>query len=61
MYIKKNMFKNTFNTMIDLKGKKKDTMKAKMNIPLFCQCKNMKLIYDGPRVAKPKASFILEK
>ena len=31
------------------------------NIPLFCHCKNMKLIYDGSLVAKPKSNFALDK
>ena len=46
---------------MDMKRKAKDNMKAIMNIPLFCHCKNMELVYDGSRVAKPKASFVLYK
>jgi len=57
MYIEKNMLENTFNMMMNVKGKKKDNMKARMNIPLLCHHKNMDLVYNGSRVAKLKASF----
>jgi hypothetical protein len=57
MYIEKNMLENTFNTMMNVKGKKKDNIKARMNIPLLCHHKNMDLVYNGSRVAKLKASF----
>jgi hypothetical protein len=36
-------------------------MKARLNIALFCNCKNMELVCDGLWVAKPRASFVLEK
>jgi hypothetical protein len=48
MHIKNNVFENIFNTVMDMKGKTKDNMKAKMDMPLFCHCKNMQLVYDGP-------------
>ena len=55
------MFENIFNTMMDVKGKTKENMKAKMNIPSFCHHKNVELVYDGPQVVKPKVSFALDK
>jgi hypothetical protein len=61
MSIEKNMFENTFNTMMNIKGKTKDNMKARMNIPLLCHHKNMDLVYNGSRVTKPKASFSVDK
>ena len=61
MHIEKNVFENIFNTIIDLKGKSKDNIKARMDISLFCHCKNMELVFDESRVIKPKASFALEK
>ena len=61
MHIEKNMFENIFNTLMDVKGKTNNNIKAKMNISLFCHYKNMKLVYDGSRIAKPKASFALDK
>ena len=44
---------------MDVKEKTKDNIKVRMDIPLFCHCKNMELVYDESRVAKPKASFAL--
>jgi hypothetical protein len=32
-----------------------------MDITLFYNRKNMELVFDGSRVAKPRASFVLEK
>jgi hypothetical protein len=61
MHIEKNMFENIFNTVMDVKGKTKDNIKATLNLVLFCNHKNMKLVCDGSWVAKPKASFMLEK
>jgi len=61
MHVEKNVFENIFNTVMDVKGKTKDNMKIRMNITLFCHRKNMELVFYGSRVAKPKASFALEK
>jgi hypothetical protein len=47
--------------MTNVKGKTKDNIKAIMDIALSCNRKNMELIFNGSRVAKPKASFVLEK
>jgi len=46
---------------MDVKGKTKDNIKARLDIALFCNSKNMELVFDGSRVAKPRASFMLEK
>ena len=65
MHIEKNMFKNIFNTVMDVKmdvkGKTKNNIKARLDIALFCNRKNMELVFDGSWVAKPRASFVLEK
>jgi hypothetical protein len=61
MHIEKNMFENIFNTVMDVKGKTKDNIKARLDIALYCNRKNMELVYDESRVAKPRASFVLEK
>jgi len=61
MHIEKNVFENIFNTIIDVKGKTKDNIKARLNLALFCNHKNIELVCDGSRVAKPRASFVLEK
>ena len=46
---------------MDVKGKTKDNIKARLDVAVFCNRKNMELVYDGSRVAKPKVSFVLEK
>jgi hypothetical protein len=52
IHIKKNMFENIFNTVMDVKGKTKDNIKARLDISLYCNHKNMELVYDESRVAK---------
>jgi len=61
MHMEKNMFENIFNTVMDVKGKIKDNIKARLDIALYCNRKNIELVYDESRVAKPKTSFVLEK
>jgi len=61
MHIKKNMFENIFNTVMDVKGKTKDNIKARLDVALFCNRQNIELVRDESRVAKPRASFVLEK
>jgi hypothetical protein len=46
---------------MDVKGKIKDNIKARLDIALFYNRKNMELVFDGSRVAKSRASFVLEK
>jgi hypothetical protein len=58
MHIEKNMFENIFNIIMDVKGKTKDNIKARMDITLFYNHKNMELVFDGSRVAKPRVRFI---
>ena len=55
------MFENIFNTVIDVKGKTKDNIKARLDVALFYNRKNMELVCDGSRGAKPGARFVLEK
>jgi hypothetical protein len=61
MHIEKNVFENIFNTVMDMKGKTKDNITTLMDITLFCNRKNMELVFDGSQVVKPSASFVLEK
>ena len=59
--LKRTYLKNIFNTMMDVKGKAKDNMKARMDIPLFCHHKNIELVYFSSQVTKSKVSFVLDK
>ena len=61
MHIEKNLFENIFNTVIDVKGKTNDNIKAILDLTLFCNRKYMELVFDRSRVAKPRASFVLKK
>jgi hypothetical protein len=61
MHIEKNVLENIFNTVMDVKGETKDNIKARLDVALFCNRKNMELVCDVSRVAKPRASFVLEK
>jgi hypothetical protein len=61
MHIERNMFENIFNTVMDVKGKTKDNIKARMDRAMFCHRKNMELVYVGSHVAKPKANFTSDK
>ena len=61
IHIEKNVFENIFNTIMDVKGKTKDNIKARLDVALFCNRKNMELICDGLRITKAIASFVLDK
>ena len=63
MHIEKNVFENIFNTVMDVKGKTKGNIKARLDIALYCNRKNIKgkLCLRESRVVKPRANFVLEK
>jgi hypothetical protein len=61
MHIENNVFENIFNTVMDMKNKIKGNIKAIMDITSFFTIKIWGLVFDESRVAKPKASFALEK
>jgi hypothetical protein len=61
MHIKKNMFENICNMVMDVKRKTKNNIKVRMDTFLFCYHKNIEFVYDGSWVAKPKVSFALDK
>ena len=54
MHIEKNMFSNILNMIMDVKGKPKDNIKARMDLALYCNHYNMKLFNDGLHVVKAK-------
>jgi len=60
MHIKKNVFDNIFNTIMNMKRKIKDNMKVRINLALYCDHKNIKLIHDWLCVANPIAFFTLD-
>ena len=54
MHIKNNMFDNISNTVMNVKGKRKDNMKVRMNLALYYDGWKMKLFDNRLYVAKPK-------
>jgi len=61
IHIENNVFDNIFRMVTDVKRKTNDNINARMDIALFCHCKNIELVYLGSWVAKPKASFAIDK
>jgi hypothetical protein len=59
VYLKKKLFENIFNTVMDMKGKTKDDMKVRMNISLFCHHKNIEFIYYGSQSPKPVSHWTI--
>jgi hypothetical protein len=59
IHVEKNVFNNISNTIINVKRKTKDNMKARMNLDLYYGKRNMKFVNDRLRVAKPKTTFVL--
>jgi hypothetical protein len=60
MHIKKNVSDNIFNTVMDMKEKTNDKIKVKIDLALYCDYRNMKLINGRFHVTKPKATLILD-
>jgi hypothetical protein len=54
MHIEKNMFENIFNTIMYVKGKTKDNIKARMDIALFCHRKIWSWFMLGHGSQSPK-------
>ena len=61
MHIEKNVFDNVFNTLMDVKGKTKDNIQARMDMTVICKRKELELVKSNGRTLKPKASFTLTK
>ena len=60
MYIKKHVFDNIFNTMMDVNGKTKDNLKVRKDMAVYCDCSNLELrVLEGGKILKPKAPFTL--
>ena len=57
MYIKKNVFDNIFNMIMDVKWKIKYNMKAIIDLAFYYNCKNIELLNDDLCAVKLKAIF----
>jgi len=62
MHIEKNFFDNIFNTVMDVKGKTKDNVKARRDLSIHCDRQDLELKDHGNgKVVKPKAAYTLTK
>ena len=62
MHVKKNVFDNIFNTVMDIKGKTKDNVKARMDLKEYCRRRELELQeHTNGKVYKPKAMFTFNK
>ncbi|KAG8379137.1 hypothetical protein BUALT_Bualt07G0056900 [Buddleja alternifolia] len=61
MHIEKNVFDNVFNTVMDVKGKTKDNVKARLDLQNICNRRNLELNEVNGKHIKPKASYTLTK
>ncbi len=56
MHIENNIFENIFNTIMDVKTKSKNTVKACKDLQMLCNRPELHLILgEGESVFKPKA------
>ena len=60
--LKKNVFDNIFNIVMDMKGKTKDNLKAKKDLAFYCNCQELELKegFNGKMII-PKAPYTLTK
>ncbi|KAG8379756.1 hypothetical protein BUALT_Bualt07G0122500 [Buddleja alternifolia] len=61
MHIEKNMFDNVFNTVMDVKGKSKDNLNARLDLQSICKRWDLELKEVNEKYLKPKASYTLSK
>ena len=62
MHIKKNIFDNIFYTVMDVKGKTKDNLKARTDMKNICRHPLLELVEVSPeKFLKPKAYYILKR
>ncbi|CAK8573022.1 unnamed protein product [Lathyrus sativus] len=60
MHIEKNFFDNVFNTVMDVQGKTKDNEKARKDLELLCNRKDLELKpQPNGKLLKPKACYTL--
>lgn len=59
MHIKKNVFKNTFNTIMNIEGKTKDNAKSREDMTLLCRRKKLERNMHTGKY--PKVCYTLDK
>ena len=58
MHIEKNVFENVFNTVMNIEGKKKDNIKDREDLAMFCRRKELEKNANGKY---PMANYTLDK
>ena len=62
MHTERNVFMNVFDTVMDIRGKTKDTYKARLDLADICRRKDLELKNIGRgKVIKPKEKYTLNK
>src|SRR4051812_8263484 len=62
MHTERNVFMNIFNTVMDIKGKTKDTVKGQYDMANLCHLPELKIKINQRGIhSKPKAIFVLNK
>lgn len=63
MHTERNVFMNILNTVMDIKGKTKDTAKGRLDIEMICDRPKLQLVGNnrGKEKVKPKAAYVLNK
>jgi predicted amino acid-binding ACT domain protein len=58
MHIEKNVFDNVFNTVMDIKGRTKDNVKARKDLKEVCKSRGLELQeQSNGKMKKPKANY----
>ena len=61
MHIEKNVFDNVFNTVMNVKGKTKDNIKARKDLAIICDRRGLAVDLEETRSVIPKALYCLTK
>ncbi|XP_057247447.1 uncharacterized protein LOC130589853 [Beta vulgaris subsp. vulgaris] len=66
MHIEKNVFDNAFHTIMEVKGKTKDDLKARKDMKVYCKRRKLetRVVLDskgGKKILNPNAPFMLPK
>src|SRR4051812_38998776 len=62
MHTERNVFMSIFNTVMDIKGKTKDTVKGRYDMANLCHRSELEIKINQRGVnSKPKATFVLSK
>ena len=59
MHVKKNVFDNVFNTIMDVKGKSKDNVNARLDMTIVCKRPELELLDRNSTIVKPKVIYAL--